>query len=391
MVKVQPDGRQNSWVSTISKGMILDRDNLKQIAHITDSREDWHAYKVMRNKVTESIRRDKKNYFDKLFKDADEKKDAKSLFRITREKLGWTTGGPPTALVHEGELLSKPREVAECLSKYFENKIRKLKSDILDITLDPCETLRESNRKWEGAYSRQEFNLRKVSILEIIKIIGSLSSSTTMGHDLLDPLSLKLVIKTLAKPVQHVVNTSITTMKYCNKWKLGKLLPLFKGGDEDKFSSKAYRPISILPVISKITEKAVHKQVLNFMKVSKQFNMNLHGYRELHSTTTAALQLTDYIMNAADREQVANSMMLDQSAAFDCVNAVILDRKLELYKLSENTRKWFRSYLQSRSQYVCIGAATSSIRTVTSGIPQGSILGPILYSIYTNELPQLVK
>ena len=138
-------------------------------------------------------------------------------------------------------------------------------------------------------------------------------------------------------------------------------------------------------------EKYIQSQVLKFMEESKQFNKNLHAYRKLVSTTTALLHLTDFSMEAAGQGLITQIMMLDQSAAFDSVNYSIIDEKINLYNFSENTRRWFRSYLANRSQYVEIGAEKSSMRAVSSGVPQGSILGPILYLIYTNKLPEIIK
>ena len=111
----------------------------------------------------------------------------------------------------------------------------------------------------------------------------------------------------------------------------------------------------------------------------------------MHSTTTAALQLSDYLMETADKGWVPNSMFIDQSSAFDCIEAEILDRKLESYNFTVNSRKWIASYMSSRSQYVSIGAARSGIRTLKTGVPQGSVLGPVFYYLYTNELPELSK
>ena len=233
--------------------------------------------------------------------------------------------------------------------------------------------------------------LRHVTLLEVNEILGQLNNTTTMGHDLLDPLTLKLVVGTVTRPIQHILNCSIDTQTYCTKWKLGKLLLLLKHGDDGRLSKKSYRLISILPIISKIMEKAIQSQVLKFMNDTGQFNKNLHAYRSLHSMTTAALQLSDFMMEAADQGLIANAMMIDQSSAFSCVGTSILDGKLELYKLSEKTRRWFMSFLEFISQYVCVGAARSTIRTMNTGVPQGSVLGPILYSLYINKLPELAK
>ena len=192
-----------------------------------------------------------------------------------------------------------------------------------------------------------------------------------MGNDNIDSMTLKLNAAVLCGPICHIVNQSISSGKFCSKWKLGKTIPLFKGGKANKFRPEAYRPIAILPVISKLCEKAVQCQLVNFMEESKQINKNSHVYKRLHSTTTALLQITDYIAELADKNFIANLMILDQSAAFDCVDKIILDLKMKLYNFPPSTRQWFRDYMSNRSHYVAIGAHRSSIKTITWGVPQG--------------------
>ena len=316
----------------------------KNIATRSNNQDDWNRYREARNRVTTNVRKDKRKHLNNLFDNVEASTDT-TLFRITREKLGWKSGGPPSALRTNEELLTKPRDIAECMSKYFENKITTLKSKIPMRTKDPLEVLMSAMNKWPGSANRPELELREVTLIEVIKIINELRNSTTMGHNELDPMTLKLVTKTIAKPIQHILNVSIRTQTFVNTWKLGKLIPLFKGGVEDKLESQGYRPISILPLISKILERAIQSQIMEFMETTKQWNKNLHAYRSLHSTTTAALQLTEYTMDAADKGLVPNVMYIDQSAVFDCMEADILDRKLQVYKFSDNTRRWIYSYM----------------------------------------------
>ena len=141
--------------------------------------------------------------------------------------------GPPIALVHEGRQLTKPVEIAECLSQFFLNKITELNRKIPVSGRDPLKTLMESIEKWGKSENREVFKLRKVSLLEVTTILGKLNNTTTMGNDQLDPMTLKLVACSITKPIQYILNISISTSTYCHKWKLGKLLPLFKGGEEN--------------------------------------------------------------------------------------------------------------------------------------------------------------
>ena len=212
-----------------------------------------------------------------------------------------------------------------------------------------------------------------------------------MGNDQIDPMTIKLNAGILCRPIQHIINRSIVTGKFCSKWKLGKTVPLHKGGKHSKTVPESYRPIVILPIISKIAEKAVNKQLTEFMESTNQWNRNSHAYKQLHNTTTALLQITDYLAESAEMNKIANLMIVDQSAAFDCVDKILLDQKMQMYNFTEETRGWFSDYMSYRSHYVQIGAHRSNISTIHWGVPQGSVLGPALYLLYTNEISECIK
>ena len=390
--KIQPHSGRKSWVTEETKLLMTERDNRRQEAVATNREDDWKQFRKIRNKVTEEVRKDRKKHFQKMYSQAEDKKDSKSLFRITKDQLGWGGGGgPPTALAVEGRLLSKPSEMANILSEQFEKKTKRIKDGIPVTDIDPLKTLEKAIEKWDYSEQRVELEFREATTMEVVNIIKELSNSKTMGFDTMDSFSLKLVAVTVSNPIRHIVNRSISSHTFSNKWKLAKVIPLHKGGGTDRLSPENYRQISILSVISKITERVIQRQITEYMEETGQFNVNLHAYRNLHSTTTAALQMTNFIAEAADNHNITNAIIVDQSSAFDCVEPEILDRKLEKYKFSRNSRKWISSYLSGRSQLVEIGAAVSGFRSVPQGVPQGSVLGPVLYLMYTNDLPDAVK
>ena len=225
----------------------------------------------------------------------------------------------------------------------------------------------------------------------LLKIIKELGNTISSAHDRLDSLAIKHGASVLHGPLTHVINTSIKTSKFATRWKIGNLLPLHKGKGLDPYDPKSYRPISLLPVIGKIIERVLQPQILQYMESSGQMNANHHSYRRQHSTVTAMLELSDAIFTNCDANKITTLVTLDQSAAFDVLRHVTLRRKLKLYNFGDNTLKWIDSFLSHRSQYVSIGTRNSRYNNVTSGVPQGSVLGQIFFVLYVNELPSIMN
>ena len=238
--KVQRKKDQKSWITTETRTMMEDRDRARAKAAESNEDDDWKSYRKMRNKVVEKVRKYKKEHFKELFDKAEETNDVKNTFRIAKEQLGWNTGGPPTALVKGGKLFSKPVEVAEEMSRHFDEKIRTLELNRPKSDEDPLEKLKKAMGNWTKAGQRKVFKFREVTILEVLKVIKELSNTTTMGYDGLDSLTIKLTVDLISRPILHVVNLSLKMGKFCNKWKFGKLIPLHKGGDLDKLNEDSY-------------------------------------------------------------------------------------------------------------------------------------------------------
>ena len=233
--------------------------------------------------------------------------------------------------------------------------------------------------------------LKEVNELEVLKVMNSMSSSTAASHDKIDSKSVKMAAGGIYKQITRLVNMSIRSKKFPNKWKIGKVLPLLKSKEMDPKDPKSYRPITLLATVSKITEKIVQTQIQKHMEKSKMFNTNNHAYRALHSTTTAMMELADMIQENSDNQKISTIIALDQSAAFDCVvHSVLLD-KMKIYNFEPDMIEWMRNYLGHRTNYVSIGNKKSAMTMVGQGVPQGSVLGPVLYCIYVNELSEVVR
>ena len=202
---------------------------------------------------------------------------------------------------------------------------------------------------------------------------------------------MKIARLTLAAPISYVINLSLETRTFPQRWKLARILPLLKSTESDSLSPAGYRPVSQLPVVSKLAERTVQLQLLEFMESSGQISRDHHAYRRHTSTTTALLKMCEIIAQGTDDNSIVATMNVDQTAAFDSVEHNILLQKFKFYNIGVETIDWIRSYLHCRSSFVAVGSARSRIYNNTHGVPQGSCLGPLLYLIYVNEFSLVVQ
>ena len=211
-------------------------------------------------------------------------------------------------------------------------------------------------------------------------------NSRSHGSDFLDACSLNLAYPLIENSILHIINLSIEEGTVPNAWKTQLVHPLYK--KDDAMNGENYRPVSHITEISKLLEYAVHEQVYEHFSANNLFHSNHHGFIKDCSTSTALAQLYDLWLSSAEKKKITGTLLLDLSSAFDVVDHSIFLNKLKCYGFSSGALDWFASYLGNRQHIIQVGNKFSKPAQVGDyGIPQGSILGPLVFIIFGNDFP----
>ena len=362
------------WITKSMLKSINKKNKLYYKFKTTRSELLHRKYTNYRNTLTTILRVAKKNYYSAQFQATFN--NVKGTWKVIRNVF--KSKPTKSSIKHmkiDGDLVDNKNVIVEKFNDYFCNIGPNLSQAVPNCHKSFYDFLKEPNQ--------QSLYLSPTNEVELFTVINSLKNGKSPGYDDISNDLIKNVISGIVQPLVHIFNLSMANGIVPMNMKIAKVVPIFKKGDPQLLTN--YRPISLLTTFSKILEKLIYVRTVKFLNMSKIFSNFQFGFREKHTTTHAILHFIDNISYALDNHMHTIGIFLDYSKAFDTVDHKILLYKLSHYGVRGIALDWYRSYLSDRRQFVSLNGIVSGLQNVTCGVPQGSLLGPLLFILYIND------
>ncbi len=364
----------NTWMT----GGLLKSRKTKITLHrqaIREGNELWSKYRIYKNLYNKTIRGAKKLEFDReMRKNSD---NARRLWEITNEYIG-RPGKKKDAeieeITREGRITRDKQTICDTMNKFFGSIGKEL--------VNAYDDNNNYSRYLKPNQTYEPLTFQEVTEEQVLKTINSLKPKKSRGHDEISNWLLKTLKEELTTPLTIIINHGIRTKSFPQEWKIARIVPIFKKGEKTEPGN--YRPISLLPCPSKIFEKIIEKQIREHLAKNNLIFEDQYGFRSNHETSNAVEKAIDYINEARKRKEASICIFMDIKKAFDSVHHGKLLKKLGNLGIETDLLK---SYLEKRQQRTEIGELKSILANIEVGVPQGSILGPLLFLIYINDMP----
>ena len=361
--RMRVKNRNNPWMDNEILEKMYERDYKHKKAVSTKDDTMWSQYKCLRNEVTTLIKRKKREYFiTKL----DSCKTSKEMWQVMNNIVPNTKNGNQIP----------PEMNADKFNKYFADIGLKLAKQHKDVTLP-----------WKNPEYVRTFKFNSPTKKFVIKKLTRLPDRSNLDILGFDTILLKISARYICDSLCTLINKSFVTGIVPDDWKLARVTPVYKG-DGDRLNESNYRPISVIGHIVKLAESEVKEQLLYYLLTNGLITSDQSAYLKNHSTTTCLHKVMYDWQEAINDGEIIGACFLDISKCFDSIDHNLLKIKLRKYGIAGTELDWFCSYLTGRKQVVRCNNIISESQAISIGVPQGSILGPILFLLFINDLTQ---
>ena len=374
----------NPWFQTDLRVYLEDAKAMREVWLESGDEDDRKAWRCWKNWARNKCRNKRKTWEQEKCND----KDPQKMWKAITENSGLNLKNSDAIYLkdQDGKVVTNEYMVAKMLNDGFKGKVDRLsaqlKPDVISMlnhTAEHVSVVEKTYGKWD------KFAFRTVGTGEVAKIIRKLKNTGSEGTDGIQTRVLKKFINCLAGPIRHVINLAIKMKTFPDCWKTGIIVPIHKGGD--RFDPGQYRPVNILPALSKTLEKVMNFQLNRFFEGTHLFSNSQHAYRQHRSCSSAILDVDTIVNKGRAEGKHVSILSTDMSSAFDLVDKDILTPKMKMFGFADSAVDLIRDYLSNRRALTRVGRATSDTVLLRLGVGQGSCLGPLIFGMLFVDLP----